>query len=384
MPVPATKGQLRTRIEDMQVGDYIICEYQASSGSVGLFRNLGTSTAAEIPVTGEAAPNGSFYLVMVDKKPGYGWLLIADRVIQHSISWNILNSNKFIQGTGCLNNIIPTMTSDTTPYGVASASSVYSSYYSAYTAFDGIDDLRGWAAPQGVKSGWLSYEFTSPKTIRAYSIKPRNYSVADAWDGKKQAPNTWTFEGWDGISWVVLDTQTNITWPDYNKKIFVISNKTPYIKYRINVTSFNGGYNICIGEMEMSEDPNILTIRSLTGGVAHADANGNSSLTNQNRGGWPLNNEWDKYIVNFPQDLIQSGKTLDDIFHLVRTGAGTVPYTWCQETPINGVLNVNAVAATNLRRTCRVMWSNNILSHSLANDNGDYMGFRPVLEYKEV
>jgi hypothetical protein len=40
---------------------------------------------------------------------------------------------------------------------------------------------------------------------------------------------------------------------------------------------------------------------SLSGGCAFADANGNMSTTNQSKYGFPTNNEWDKYIMNYIQ-----------------------------------------------------------------------------------
>lgn len=93
MGVPATTGRLFTSLAGMEVGDYIVCNYQASSGAVGTFHNLGGSPTIEIPVTGTATPNGSFYFIKVDKG-----LLIADRVVQRSISWATLNTGKLIQG----------------------------------------------------------------------------------------------------------------------------------------------------------------------------------------------------------------------------------------------------------------------------------------------
>lgn len=80
-------------IESMEIGDAIPCRYQASRGAIGTFSELGTANMAEIPVGGSATPNGLFYFIKVDKG-----LLIADRPIQHSISWNTLNAGGYIEG----------------------------------------------------------------------------------------------------------------------------------------------------------------------------------------------------------------------------------------------------------------------------------------------
>ncbi|MGG1162262.1 hypothetical protein [Brevibacillus laterosporus] len=66
------------------------------------------------------------------------------------------------------------------------------------------------------------------------------------------APKTWTFEGWNGTEWIVLDSQKNIrSWEPLVKKEFIFNNTTPYIKYRINIVVTNGFQITGISEMEM-------------------------------------------------------------------------------------------------------------------------------------
>lgn len=232
MGVPLTTGQLRTKIEDMEIGDYISCGYIGNTGtfntSVSSNHWLINRTASEIPLTSSSTPNGIFYFIKVGKG-----LLVGDRVVQHSLSWDVINSGKGIQGF--------------------------------------------------------------PKTL-------------------------------DNISG---------------------------------------------------------TIRSLTGGVAFADTDGKLSMTDKLLGGFPLNNEWDRYIINFPTNKIQSGKTLDDVFHIDRNSNPNIPYTWVQETPRLGFVGINNVTSTNLYRIVRVKFSNSFVSHLASSTSGDYVGFRPVFEYKE-
>lgn len=222
MAVPATIGQLRTNISDMQISDYIVCNYTASSGTVGTFSNFGGTVGTEIPITGTATPNGSFYFVKVAKG-----LLLADRIVQSGVSWDTLNAAKVIQG------------------------------------------------------------------------KPQTFGTVNGF------------------------------------------------------------------------------IRCLTGGVAYADANGNKATTDQGYGGWPTNNEWDKYIVNFPTNKIQEGKTLDDVFHWnIETG------TWCQETPM---ITISASTLRIMRG--RYKYGGTIyggLNYLTTSSSNNSWGFRPVFEYKEV
>lgn len=93
MPKPMTTGVERTSIADMQIGDYIVCKYVATAGAVGTFSEIGTSVATEIPVAGSNVPSGTFYFVKVAKG-----MIVSDRVVQHTFTWNVMNIGKFIQG----------------------------------------------------------------------------------------------------------------------------------------------------------------------------------------------------------------------------------------------------------------------------------------------
>jgi hypothetical protein len=223
MGVPATTGQLRTSVNDMQIGDYIPF-YEKGQGQ-GFSFTLNGQT--ELPLSGVAVGNHyNQYLYMIKVDRG---LLIADRILYHSVTWDNLNSWKFING--------------------------------------------------------------SSQTINGVSGK----------------------------------------------------------------------------------------VRSLSGGVAYADGNGNSFLTDQGYGAWPTNNEWDKYVVNFPSNKIQPGKTLDDVFHW----SGLL--TLCQETPVNGFQRRDGYTTTqyNIMRFCRGYQE--LVSPWYANSTTVHptVGFRPVFEYKE-
>ena len=120
-------------------------------------------------------------------------------------------------------------------------------------------------------------------------------------------------------------------------------------------------------------------IRSLTGGVAYADVNGNKSLTDQGYGGWPVNNEWDKYIVKSSLNgTITAGD--DAVWHWNKM------FSWCQETPVNGLI-YRATTATNINRIRRGygvdMTSPERLSFGPSSQADVSVGFRPVFEYKE-
>lgn len=88
-----------TDIRDLDVGKRIRCHYSASSNTVGAFSGLGQETSDFIPAASSATPNGDFYFIMVvnwNKKK----ILIADRNIQNSISWDVLNTAGIASGSG--------------------------------------------------------------------------------------------------------------------------------------------------------------------------------------------------------------------------------------------------------------------------------------------
>lgn len=88
-----------TDIKDLDVGKRIRCHYQASSGVVGAFSGLGQETSDFIPAASSATPNGDFYWIMVEdwnKKK----ILLPDRNIQHTISWDAINNAGIASGSG--------------------------------------------------------------------------------------------------------------------------------------------------------------------------------------------------------------------------------------------------------------------------------------------
>ncbi|WP_071558629.1 discoidin domain-containing protein [Paenibacillus polymyxa] len=153
-------------------------------------------------------------------------------------------------------NLIPKMTSNTAPSGEASASSTWSSGHQAYNAFDHTAEGIGWATKDGVPYGWLGYEFEKPVAINTYTLEPRKSYT----ESGTESPKVWTFEGWDGANWVMLDTKKNITdWKQGVKKVFTFNNDKAYKKYRLNITENNGRpYYVTLGEMEMMYDPSIV------------------------------------------------------------------------------------------------------------------------------
>lgn len=168
-------------------------------------------------------------------------------------------------------DLIPTMTSNNTPSGIASESSSFGPLgaYGAWRAMDDNNPVNDTAYYCSTSPAcWLAYEFAEQKKIERYTITTMNWSGYGA-----RAPKNWTFEGWNGSDWIVLDTVTDQTsWGTAEKRTYDFDNENYYIKYRINIIANNGNAYTSIGQMEMmgelASDPSAPANLSATAGNA--------------------------------------------------------------------------------------------------------------------
>ena len=114
--------------------------------------------------------------------------------------------------------LIPTMTSNTTPSGVASTSNEYQGH-SAWYAFDNNDETYTYIYGATV---WLQYQFTKKKCVKKLhvvfgGIGFTTYNI--------QASN-------DGSSWVDLASDVSVSNSDVT-----INNNNKYLYYRLSATS---------------------------------------------------------------------------------------------------------------------------------------------------
>lgn len=349
----------------MQVGDCIPCKYIATtSGSTGTFSELGTCTAVEIPVTGSAAPDGLFYFIKTDKGT-----LIADRVIQTNISWDILNAAGLIEGAMPLQSQVPYLTSNTNGNITISASSCYGGLAYAYYAFDSI--MGNYWYSQELTNAWIKVDFGEQKLIKTVKLQ------------------TYTSLGYQFKNFKIEGSNDNNTWDS------LYTGKGPnvalaWVTCRLNITQSYRYYRIIIldtyGDVAIIQKIKFFTedtlkIRSLSSGCAYADASGNKSTTDQSKGAWPIINEWDKYIVNSDlKSKITKGD--DNIWHW-----NSYLGSWCKDTPITGVsfsanigANVNRVARSAINGSGTTVLSACSFPSNLVHWS---LGFRPVLEYIE-
>lgn len=350
-----------TDINNMQVGDCIPCRYTAlTSGQAGYFSELGTCIANEIPIAGTATPDGLFYFIKTDKGT-----LIADRVIQHSISWDTLNAANYIEG---LNTSIYNEASNklVTSNGFAFSNETTSSMF-----VDGIYAGTKYAYCINYGACYAMVDLLSIRTINNVSVLLTT-DVLTQWSG-----NANVYFSENGIDFILYGSVTNTIQPSKPvlvKKTYVGNVNARYIKVT-DITKGLGSYiHATINEIEINKKMAIF--RSLSGGVAFADANQNTSTTDKGLGTWPTNNEWDKYIAK--SDL--KGKIIKNDDNVWHWNNGN--WSWCKDTPLNNVVNPynTGQVATNSFRNVRGYA--NIINGSIASSSS-LLGFRPLLNYIE-
>lgn len=166
--------------------------------------------------------NNKYYL--------YYRLVIADNYTSYNISLNALQ----FYGRQ-LNVSVPTMTSNTAPWGEASAN-FWNSAYPPYMAFDKVinNDTNVWSSTSSSTTFpcWLAYDFKHPIVLKKLSIIPEYAGTgSDVKDYEIQASN----DGFATYDVLLSDTLPNVT----SIKTFVITidNDKPYRNYRISITS---------------------------------------------------------------------------------------------------------------------------------------------------
>ena len=123
---------------------------------------------------------------------------------------------------------VPAMTGYTTPSGIVTASDAgYGNNPFAVfsTPAPASGEPGGWTTYVGGPQ-WVAYEFTSSQIIKVYMVGAQDSGLA---------PKNWTFEAWNGSTWIVLDTQINQVFTTATLT-YNISNTTSYSKYRLFVS----------------------------------------------------------------------------------------------------------------------------------------------------
>jgi hypothetical protein len=100
----------------------------------------------------------------------------------------------------------------------------------------------------GHRSLWVQYQ----STVAAIVVK---YTITSANDVPERDPKDWNLAGSnDGITWTVLDTRSGETFASrFLTKTYTFTNTTPFVYYRLNITTNNGHTGTQFAEWELIE-----------------------------------------------------------------------------------------------------------------------------------
>lgn len=162
------------------------------------------------------------------------------------------NEEKTTLSVSVTGKATPNMTADGTPSGTASGSSkLAGSEY--YFAFDDPSLDTFWQSNTD-QTGTINYAPATPFICDGYSIHMAINNADTNYTSKDYAPSNFTFEGYDGSTWHVLDKKNNYVLYDENKSAFFeIANTVAYQAYRLNIKSVtrNGAVKPCVKSLVM-------------------------------------------------------------------------------------------------------------------------------------
>lgn len=91
----------------------------------------------------------------------------------------------------------------------------------------------------------VEFTFYEPETITVYGMQQFT-------SGSANGPKAWTLEYWDGSSWVVLDTQADVTdWHETEAKTWSIGSPVSAALYRLVITAVNFANALILGSVQM-------------------------------------------------------------------------------------------------------------------------------------
>lgn len=121
-------------------------------------------------------------------------------------------------------------------------------------------------------------------------------------------------------------------------------------------------------------------IRSISGGAQFVDTSNARTTVDNNYGCYPINNEWDKYIVNSTLNNTIT-KADDNVWH-----KSTI-YSWTRDSSINGTFTSSSstITASSGYFTVRAYLTANTTFKDfysyIYSTTSAIVGFRPIIEY---
>lgn len=180
-----------------------------------------------------------------------------------------------------------------------------------FHAFDS-SDLTYWA-PTTAQSGIIEYDVAAGLIVDGYMVLPGLDNQDVTYLPSDYAPRDWTFDGWDGANWIVLDKVHGYVSYDNDRSVFFdLANPASYTKYRLNITA-------CVTTGPIEPRVRRLILRSPASSVITFTA---SSLVG-------INND--------------TGFQPTDVNRLIRVQGGDTFWRYCRITAVTDPLHVTVL-----------------------------------------
>lgn len=171
-------------------------------------------------------------------------------------------------------SLVPLMTKDDAPSGLASANSELGYPDSdAHNAFDGEDDTA-WFGFSGIAPQWLQYQFPTAQTVVQYSVKVLAAPIT-ALAGELLYPISWDFQASnDGVTWTTLDSRETPFWSPGEEKRYLVANTTAYKYFRLYYggSEVYGLGEICKFGLYSAASTEVCKTATATSFISQADA----------------------------------------------------------------------------------------------------------------
>jgi hypothetical protein len=137
--------------------------------------------------------------------------------------------------------------------GLTTPSDTVASSTGAAGAWEVFDGTEATYVRIAGKSGWVSYTYDSgTRVVDAYWLQ----SSSDGSSVPEATPSAWVLEGYNGSTWITLDSRTGETgWGAGETRFYEFANQTGYSAYRFRWTANAGGPGVDtdIGELALHE-----------------------------------------------------------------------------------------------------------------------------------
>lgn len=306
-------------LSDCVIGDSLTCDYIGSSNSAGTFSSLGSGYLQGIPRLSTDIPSGSFNWVCVDRKDGFGGVFIADRNIQHSISWNNIRAGGYVDGSLIADKKHPIMTDYVTGDYICFDTSHYTSNY-GWQVFNSKFDTIFWTVQVSNLPARVGMIYPTPQVFDKIRAFPRiGYLTRFPSSFKIQGSND-TTNGSDG-TWDDLLTVSGFTCTESVWQYWKFINTTAYKAYGFLFESCADASYGNIQELEFCKDFGIIQLP--TGGNQYH--RGFKDLTPTMSSNGPTNGvTLDRSSVYVGGQTFEIWYAFDDTFNKTNAGWFTV------------------------------------------------------------